>query len=69
MDSIKSALLTICAVNAVVGAFLLWLIYDRRAPAESASRLSFLPSLSVLLKGYVVNKMSQTNVKIWNALL
>jgi len=51
VNSIKSAILVICAVSAGAVAFLLWLIYARQAPVEFANRLTFLPALNALLNG------------------
>src|SRR5229473_3084399 len=51
VDSIKSAIVAICAISAGAVAFLLWLIYARQAPVEFASRLTFLPALNALLNG------------------
>jgi putative membrane protein len=51
VNSIKSAILAICVVSASAVAFLFWLIYARQAPAEFASRLTFLPALNALLNG------------------
>src|SRR6266404_4947083 len=51
VNSIKSAILVICAVSAGAVAFLLWLIYARQAPVEFARRLTFLPALNALLNG------------------
>jgi putative membrane protein len=51
VNSIKSAILAICAVSAGAVVFLLWLIYARQAPVEFANRLTFLPALNALLNG------------------
>jgi putative membrane protein len=50
-SSLKSAVLAICAVSAAAVVFLLWLVYGRRAPAEFANRLTFLPALNAVLNG------------------
>lgn len=51
LNSVQSAILAICAISAGAVAFLLWLVYGRQAPAEFASRLTFLPALNALLNG------------------
>ena len=51
VNSIKSAILAICAVSAAAVVFLFWLIYARQAPVEFAHRLTFLPALNALLNG------------------
>jgi len=51
VDSIKSAILAICAVQRWCRGFSPLLIYARRAPVEFASRLTFLPALNALLNG------------------
>ena len=50
-NSIKGAILAICAVSAAAVVFLLWLIYARQAPVEFANRLAFLPALNASLNG------------------
>ena len=44
-------IVAILAVSAAAVAFLLWLIYVHRAPADFASRLTFLPALDAILNG------------------
>ena len=50
-QSVRSAVVAICAVSAAAVAFLLWLVYGRTAPAAFAHRLTFLPALNALLNG------------------
>lgn len=47
----QAPIAAIAAVSAAAVAFLLWLIYVHRAPAEFAGRLGFLPALNAVLNG------------------
>jgi putative membrane protein len=54
-NSIRSAIMAICAVSAGAVAFLLWLVYARHAPVEFANRLTFLPAFNALFNGLSAN--------------
>ena len=50
-QSLRGAVVAICAVSAGATAFLLWLVYGRQIPAEFAHRLTFLPALNAVFNG------------------
>jgi putative membrane protein len=47
----RGAVAAILAVSATSVAFLFWLLYFHKAPAEFVGRFSFLPALNALLNG------------------
>jgi putative membrane protein len=47
----RAALAAILAISVVAILFLFWLLYFHQAPAEFASRFSFLPALNAVLNG------------------
>ncbi len=47
----RAMVLTILAVSAAASAFLFWLVYFHRAPAEFSHRLNFLPGLNAIFNG------------------